>query len=144
MTIEIEGENVLVSADDVADLTSTTAAPTVRLLPAADPWVMGPGTADPHVVPPARRQLVTTVYQPLLEAGSSTLDTVSSILDHGGSIEATARAMFVHANTVRYRLRRAADITGLTPNDPRDAYTYRLALTLGRLHPPETAPSTVL
>ena len=92
----------------------------------------------------ARRQLVTTVYQPLLEAGSSTLDTVSSFLDHGGSIEATARAMFVHANTVRYRLRRAADITGLTPNDPRDAYTYRLALTLGRLHPPETAPSTVL
>lgn len=92
----------------------------------------------------ARRQLVTTVYQPLLEAGSSTLDTVSSFLDHGGSIEATARAMFVHANTVRYRLRRAADITGLTPNDPRDAYTYRLALTLGRLHPPETAPATAL
>ena len=29
------------------------------MLPTADPWVMGPGTADPHVVPPARRQLVT-------------------------------------------------------------------------------------
>lgn len=92
----------------------------------------------------ARRQLVTNVYQPLLEAGASTLDTVSTLLDHGGSIEATARAMFVHANTVRYRLRRAADITGLTPGDPRDAYTYRLALTLGRLHPPETAPTPVL
>ena len=47
------------SVDDVDDLTSTTVSPTVRLLPAADPWVMGPGTADPHVVPPARRQLVT-------------------------------------------------------------------------------------
>jgi hypothetical protein len=69
LTIEIEGENVLVSADDVADLTSTTAAPTVRLLPAADPWVMGPGTADPHVVPPARRQLVTRGANLVLAGG---------------------------------------------------------------------------
>jgi hypothetical protein len=86
----------------------------------------------------ARRQLVTDVYRPLRDAGSVVLDTVSAFLDHGGSIEATARAMFVHANTVRYRLRRAADVTGLTATDPRDAYTYRLALTLGRLQPPET------
>jgi DNA-binding PucR family transcriptional regulator len=47
--------------------------------------------------------------------------------------------LFVHANTVRYRLRRAADVTGLTPTDPRDAYTYRVALTLGRLAAPETS-----
>lgn len=92
----------------------------------------------------ARRQLVTAVYQPLVEAGAATLDTVSSFLDHGGSMEATARAMFVHANTVRYRLRRAADVTGLTATDPRDAYTYRVALTLGRLHPPEAAPTAAL
>ena len=92
----------------------------------------------------ARRQLVMAVYKPLKQAGSATLDTVSSFLDHGGSIEATARAMFVHANTVRYRLRRAADVTGLTATDPRDAYTYRVALTLGRLLPPESAPSTSL
>ncbi len=92
----------------------------------------------------ARRQLVTSVYQPLSAAGAATLDTVSSFLEHGGSIEATARAMFVHANTVRYRLRRAADVTGLTATDPRDAYTYRVALTLGRLHPPEAVPSAAL
>ena len=92
----------------------------------------------------ARRQLVTAVYQPLVEAGAATLDTVSSFLDHGGSMEATARAMFVHANTVRYRLRRAADVTGLTATDPRDAYTYRVALTLGRLHPPEAVPTAAL
>jgi hypothetical protein len=92
----------------------------------------------------ARRQLVTTVYQPLAEAGPAILDTVSSFLDHGGSIEATGRAMFVHANTVRYRLRRAADVTGLTATDPRDAYTYRVALTLGRLHPPGAAPPAAL
>jgi DNA-binding PucR family transcriptional regulator len=87
----------------------------------------------------ARRQLVQEVYLPLSEAGAPTLDTVSMFFAHGGSVEGTARAMFVHANTVRYRLRRAAEITGLTPTDPRHAYTYRLALTLGRLSAPDSA-----
>ena len=90
----------------------------------------------------ARRQLVQDVYRPLLDAGSATIETVSAFLDHGGSIEGTARAMFVHANTVRYRLRRATEITGLSPNDARQAYTYRVALTLGRLTAPDpTTPS---
>lgn len=92
-------------------------------------------TGDGH----ARRQLVTDVFTPLKEAGGATLDTVTAFLDHGGSIEATSRTMFIHPNTVRYRLRRAADITGLSPTDPRHAYTYRLALTLGRLSPPDPA-----
>jgi sugar diacid utilization regulator len=85
----------------------------------------------------ARRQLVHEVYRPLLDADDPTLETVSAFLDHGGSIEGTARALFVHANTVRYRLRRAAELTGLSLGDPRHAYTYRVALTLGRLNPPE-------
>jgi sugar diacid utilization regulator len=85
----------------------------------------------------ARRQLVQEVYRPLAEAGTATLDTVSAFFDHGGSMEATARALYVHPNTVRYRLRRAGEATGLTPTDPRHAYTYRIALTLGRLSAPD-------
>jgi DNA-binding PucR family transcriptional regulator len=92
----------------------------------------------------ARRQLVTDVYLPLLQAGSSILETVGAFLDHGGSIEGTSRAMFIHANTVRYRLRRAAEVTGLSPSDPRHAYTYRLALTLGRLSPPDVGTNRAL
>jgi hypothetical protein len=57
--VDIEGEDLLLFADDVDDLSATVVSPAVRLLPAADPWVMGPGTADPHVVPPAHRQPVT-------------------------------------------------------------------------------------
>ena len=55
----IDGEDLLLFADDVDDLTSTVTSPTVCLVPAADPWVMGPGTANPQVVPPAHRQPVT-------------------------------------------------------------------------------------
>ena len=59
VTVDIDGEDLLLFNDDANDLVSTDASPTVRLLPAADPWVMGPGTADRHVVPPAHRQRVT-------------------------------------------------------------------------------------
>ncbi|MFD7158047.1 PucR family transcriptional regulator [Kribbella sp. NPDC059898] len=85
----------------------------------------------------ARRQLANEVYAPLTAGDGALLDTVSAYLDSGGSIEATARALFVHANTVRYRLKRVADITGYNPLNPRDSFTLRVALTLGRLLTPE-------
>lgn len=81
----------------------------------------------------ARRSLVQDVYLPLVEAGGDLLITCVTFLDHGSSVEATARALFVHANTVRYRLKRIQEVTGYSPNDARDAYVLRLAITLGRL-----------
>jgi DNA-binding PucR family transcriptional regulator len=39
----------------------------------------------------------------------------------------------VHANTVRYRLRRVAEVCGEAPTDARGAFTIQVALTLGRL-----------
>jgi hypothetical protein len=41
--------------------------------------------------------------------------------------------LFVHPNTVRYRLKRITDFTGRDPTLPRDAYVLRVAATLGRL-----------
>jgi hypothetical protein len=41
--------------------------------------------------------------------------------------------LFVHPNTVRYRLRRIADFTGRDPTQPRDAYVLRVAATVGHL-----------
>ena len=55
------------------------------------------------------------------------------MLEQSASLEAAARALFVHANTVRYRLRRIAEVSGLVPTEPRDAFTLRVALTVGRL-----------
>lgn len=81
----------------------------------------------------ARRQLVDTVYRPLAEAGGDLLQTAVSFLDHACSVEATARTLYVHANTVRYRIKRIHDVTGYSPADARGAYVLRLAITLGRL-----------
>jgi DNA-binding PucR family transcriptional regulator len=81
----------------------------------------------------ARRALADDIYQPLQAAGGGLLETLVTFLDQGLSVEAAARALFVHANTVRYRLRRIHEVTGYSPTDPRDAYALRLAVTLGRL-----------
>jgi hypothetical protein len=80
----------------------------------------------------ARRQLVDEVYLPLLHARGALVETLTAWLDRGSSIEGAARTLFVHPNTVRYRLRQVADMTGLTPGQPRDAFTLQIALVLGR------------
>jgi hypothetical protein len=75
--VDIEGEVAFVLAEHVGDLTATMDAQVVRLLPTADQWVFGPGTADPHVTPPARRALVArganTVVANGVVAGTWTL-----------------------------------------------------------------------
>jgi DNA-binding PucR family transcriptional regulator len=83
--------------------------------------------------PAARQQLVEEIYTPLDEAGSALLDTLSVYLEQASSLEGAARMLFVHPNTVRYRLRRVTDVTGYAPSDVRSAFTLRIALALGRL-----------
>jgi len=77
---------------------------------------------------------LAAIYSELSAEGAGLLDTVASFLENTLSIEATARELFVHPNTVRYRLRRVTDKTGLAISDPRDAYVVHIALTVGRLH----------
>jgi DNA-binding PucR family transcriptional regulator len=80
----------------------------------------------------ARRHLVEEVYLPLLEARGTLIETLAAYFETGSSLEATSRALFVHANTVRYRLRQVGDVTGYTPAHHRDALTLQIALVLGR------------
>ena len=148
------GPGPIVVGPVVKDLMSavTSARAAVAGLRAAAAWPGAPRPVPADDLLPerslsgdghARRQLATEVYGPLTVGDGVLLDTVSAYLDSGGSIEATARAMFIHANTVRYRLKRVADLTGYNPLNPRDSFTLRVALTLGRLLHPEPG-STVL
>ena len=128
----------------VTDLTAAGSSAQIALtsLRAARGWVDAPRPVHAGDLLPeraldgdvtARSQLLSEVYGVLAAAGDILLDTTQSFLDHGSSIEATGRALFVHPNTIRYRLRRVREVTGLSPTDPREAYTLRVALTLGRL-----------
>ena len=83
--------------------------------------------------PDARAALISDVYEPLLGGGHALLDTLTTYLEQGSSLEATARLLFVHPNTVRYRLRRVAELTEYTPSAGRDGFTLWVAVALGRL-----------
>ena len=92
--------------------------------------------------PIARDELVSQVYRPLRDAGGELIETLVALLDQGGSIEGTSRVLFVHPNTVRYRLKRILDVTGLAPGAAREAFTLRIAVMLGRLADGEPPKST--
>jgi hypothetical protein len=118
------------AAEAVAGLHAASGWPTV-----ADTVTSGDLLAERALAgdPAARRTLAVNVYQPLQGAGSDLMLTLTTYLDQAGSIEATARVLFVHPNTVRYRLKRVMDVTGLAPADARQAFTLRVAVVLGRL-----------
>ena len=55
----MEGGPAHVLAEDLDALAAARPSRTVRLLPGFDQWVLGPGTADGHVTPGARRAAVS-------------------------------------------------------------------------------------
>lgn len=57
--VAVDGERRLVLAEDLDELAAARPTDAVRLLPKYDQWVLGPGTADPRVVPPALRPEVS-------------------------------------------------------------------------------------
>lgn len=60
------------------------------------------------------------------------LDTLEVWFDNGGSAERAARALYVHANTVRQRLRKIEQFTGRPVADPRAAAELCIALESAR------------
>ena len=90
--------------------------------------------------PLARSTLVQRVYRPLKEhPGPELLNTLWAYLDNGRSLEATARELFVHPNTVRYRLKRITELLGWDPTGPREALVLHAALILGAIAEPGQA-----
>lgn len=82
----------------------------------------------------AQRALIMEIYQPLAAARGSLLKTLEAYIDSGRSLEATARELYVHPNTVRYRLRKVTEACGWDALEPREAFVLQTAIALGRLH----------
>lgn len=142
--IEHFGEGPVVVGPVTADLAHANSSARAALSAhrAASGWPDAPRPVASHDLLPeralagdghARRHLVDEVYLPLVATRGTLLETLGAWFEHGSSIEGTARALFVHPNTVRYRLRRVAETCGRAPTDPRDLLTLQLALVLGRL-----------
>ena len=90
--------------------------------------------------PSARRALIQGIYEPLRDHALDLLGTVWTYFETGHSLEATARELFVHPNTVRYRLKKIIEVVEWDPGAPRDALTIHLALILGSMSEPNQSP----
>ena len=83
--------------------------------------------------PLAKLTLVERIYRPLQAHSSDLVTTLWAYLDNGRSLEATARELFVHPNTVRYRLKRISEVIGWDATGPREALILQTALILGSI-----------
>jgi DNA-binding PucR family transcriptional regulator len=81
----------------------------------------------------AKQTLVETIYRPLSANSPELLETLTSYLETGRSLESTARELFVHANTVRYRLKRISEIIGWDATGSREAFVLQVAMVLGSM-----------
>lgn len=120
--------------------TSATAA--LAALSAARAWPHAPRPVQADDLLPervligdrsARRTLIAQAYDPLRASTGSVLETLSAYLGTGRSLEAAARSLYVHPNTVRYRLRKVSELTGWDPLDARESFVLQVALALGEL-----------
>ena len=81
----------------------------------------------------AKNTLIERIYRPLLNNSAELLETLSTYLESGRSLESTARELFVHPNTVRYRLKRISEIIGWDATGAREAFVLQVAMVLGSM-----------
>nr|WP_184240462.1 helix-turn-helix domain-containing protein [Conyzicola lurida] len=89
--------------------------------------------------PLARSTLINRIYRPLQQHSTELLATLWCYLDNGRSLEATARELFVHPNTVRYRLKRISEVIGWDATGAREALILQSALIIGSIAEPDAA-----
>ena len=93
----------------------------------------------PAIVWPTRRSATrsppaTSSRSPALgRLGAELEETLRTWFDQGMRVDDTARALHVHANTLRHRLRRFEEATGTTLRDPRHLVELWWALERRRL-----------
>ncbi|GAA1319477.1 PucR family transcriptional regulator [Leucobacter albus] len=81
----------------------------------------------------ARRTLIEQIYEPLLSHSAELMETLWCYLDNGRSLEATARELFVHPNTVRYRLKKVSEVIGWNATGARESLILQSALIAGSI-----------
>jgi DNA-binding PucR family transcriptional regulator len=82
------------------------------------------------------RAVVHEQLGPLLEHDPGRTDllaTLRAFVAADGNVADTARACFIHKNTLRYRLQRLTDVLGRDPTQPDTKFHLRMALDLVEL-----------
>lgn len=118
--IDVEGTTAFVLRDQLDDLVATQPGNAVRLLPGHDQWILGPSTADAHVVPSARRALASRGDNVVIHGGvvSGTWSLRNDVIavtwfgeaerDPGGAVaEEIARLMAILGRSMEWTIQTA-------------------------------------
>ncbi|MFM7014091.1 MAG: PucR family transcriptional regulator [Actinomycetota bacterium] len=81
----------------------------------------------------AKSTLLSKIYRPLSQQHPDRLETLGTYLETGRSLELTARELFVHSNTVRYRLKRISELIGWDATGARESFVLQVATVLGAM-----------
>jgi DNA-binding PucR family transcriptional regulator len=84
------------------------------------------GLGDPYL----HAGRVETLRQHDKRKGTSYVETLSAYFDAFGYVPLAAKAIFVHPNTFRYRLRRLTELSGLDLDDPVERLIAELQLRI--------------
>jgi DNA-binding PucR family transcriptional regulator len=87
----------------------------------------------------ARVDLIDPAISRLVQDESELAATLLAYLDHGGQVAETAEVSHVHVTTVRYRLRRAAQLTGIDLDNADQRLATHLQLRFSLRVPPHKA-----
>lgn len=87
------------------------------------------------------------ILEPILrdKSADALLEALRAYIDSGGRLQLAAQSLYVHRNTIRYRLRRIEELTGARITDAQTRMTFQIALRLWqmfRLHRPQEDPDT--
>ena len=74
-----------------------------------------------------------TLAYPKTKEDEELLKTIQVFLDTQCEISETSRKLFIHRNTVKYRIEKTEAITELSFQDPSDSLRVRVALLIGTL-----------
>jgi PucR family transcriptional regulator, purine catabolism regulatory protein len=69
------------------------------------------------------------------KSGSQLLPTLDAFFVSNGNLSKTAEALFVHRNTLMYRLKRIEELTGSSLDDPETRFDLQLALKMYHVAP---------
>ncbi len=96
---------------------------------------MGIGRLLTEIREDTQKEIIKKTFYSVKEVGKkkmnkTLLETLKAFFDNNLSISKTAQAIYIHRNTLLYRLRRIKEITGLDPKKFDDAVQLRMALKM--------------
>jgi purine catabolism regulator len=80
-----------------------------------------------------RQEIIGTLVEYDRTQRSDLIETLTSYFAHKGNLSQTAEALFVHRNTLLYRMERIREISGLDLDNPETRLSIELALRAHRL-----------